>query len=190
MGPWFSFQYKKVVDTEECEELVYRALELLNAFEKQRSVADLIVKELSRHVPDYQKEKQALWPVTLLVAASVCLIAGCVERSTSGNAIIYRFPLWLLGGSRTRRLGLDWYLLDRAEKRLENLRGYGSGSVLVIAVGVPMMRSNRVEVDGQGFKSSHGLPWAQVEHNIRFDSLQEIRIKVTEIPSGATWRDN
>ncbi len=114
-----------------------------------------------------------------LVAASLCLITGCIDRSTSGNSVIYTFSLWILGAIVLGGLALIGICLTVKKKGWKTYVLMAVG-LLVIVVGVPMMRSDRLEVDEQGFKSRHGLPWNPVEHNIRFDSLQEIRIQVTE----------
>ena len=51
---------------------------------------------------------------------------------------------------------------------------------LVVGVVLPMMMSDRVEVDDDHFVSTHGLPWDRTRHDIRFEQLSGISVEVTE----------
>jgi hypothetical protein len=119
-----------------------------------------------------------------LLALPLCFLAGCVDRSTDGKTSIYTFSLWILvvavlGGLAIVTIG---FVTRKKEPRWRAYVLVVLG-VLVIAIMVPMMRSDRVEVDEEHFTSTHGLPWDRARHDVRFDQLREIRVEVTETKS-------
>ena len=115
-----------------------------------------------------------------LLALPLCLVAGCVDRTTDGKTTVYTFSLWILiaavlGGLAVIAIG---FFTRRKEPRWRAYVLMVLG-VLAIAILVPMMRADRVEVDDEHFTSTHGLPWDRVRHDVRFDQLREIRVETT-----------
>jgi hypothetical protein len=126
-----------------------------------------------------------------LLALPLFLLAGCVDRSTQGDTTVYTFALWtlgvaVLGGLALIAIGFFTRKKSRWGAYLAMLLG-----VLVIAIMVPMMRSDRVEVNEDHFTSTHGLPWDRVRHDVRFDDLREVQVQVVETQSrtGGTRRN-
>lgn len=123
-----------------------------------------------------------------LLALPFLLLTGCVDRTTNGGTTTYTFALWIVGvavllglaliaiGYFTRKKGPVWKTV------FVILLG-----VVVIAIGVPMMWLDRVEVDDEHFVSTHGLPWDRKTHDVRFDQLQGIQVEmvVTKQKNGA-----
>jgi hypothetical protein len=119
-----------------------------------------------------------------LLALPLCFLAGCVDRTTDGNTSVYTFSLWVLAVAVLAGLALMAIGLFTRNKsprwRAYLLIVLG---VLVIAIMVPMLRADRVEVDEEHFTSTHGLPWDRARHEVRFDQLREVRVEVTETRS-------
>lgn len=116
-----------------------------------------------------------------LFALSLFFLAGCVDRSTEGKTSVYTYSLALvvtalLGGMSLIYFG---FAPRPGEPRL---RGYFHIllGLALMAVAVPVLRTDRVEVDNEHFTSTHGLPWNRLRHDVHFKALREIRIEVTE----------
>lgn len=119
--------------------------------------------------------------LAFLFALSLCSLAGCIEHSTEGKTSVYTYSLSiliaaLLGGTALVFTGFSTHPKDPP------FRGYfrvllGLG---LMAVAVPVLRTDRVEVDDEHFTSVSGLPWDRLRHDVQFKALREIRIEVTE----------
>ncbi len=117
----------------------------------------------------------------LLFALSFCLLAGCIDRSTEGKTSVYTYSLSLVVTALVGGMALIYFGFSPRPGE-PRLRGYFSivlGLVLM-AVAVPALRTDRVEVDPEHFTSTHGPPWNLLHHDVHFKALREIRIEVTE----------
>lgn len=116
-----------------------------------------------------------------LFALSLCVLAGCVDHTTEGKTSVYTYSLGiviaaLLGGMVLVYLGFS------PQPKDPPFRGYfkilvGLG---LMGVAVPVLRTDRVEVDNEHFTSTSGLPWNRLHHEVQFRALREIRIEVEE----------
>lgn len=116
-----------------------------------------------------------------LFALSLFLLAGCIDRSTEGKTSVYTYSLWLvvtalLGGMSLIYIGFS---PQPGEPRLRGYFIIVLGLVLM-AVAVPLLRGDRVEVDTEHFTSISGPLWNRLHHDVHFKALREIRIEVTE----------
>jgi hypothetical protein len=106
---------------------------------------------------------------------ALCLVAGCYERVTDGNASVYRFAWWLgpaviAGGILGVPVG--WVLrkvLPRWGLALMVLSPF-----LLILV-APAMYSDRVVVDDEHFEARYGFWFSPTVHNLRFRDLRQIQ---------------
>lgn len=107
--------------------------------------------------------------------------AGCIDRSMEGKTSVYTYSLSLVIAALVGGMALIFMGFSAHPKEPQS-RGYfkillGLG---LMAVAVPVLRTDRVEVDTEHFTSTSGLPWNRLHHDVHFKKVREIRIEVTE----------
>lgn len=124
--------------------------------------------------------RRRLWS---LLAFSCCFLAGCIDRSSDGNTSVYSYSWWIIGLAVLGGVNVI-YVGFKRPFNMPLLRGYfyivvGMG---FLAVGIPMLHAERVEVDSKHFTSCTGLvPGHRLHHDVPFEYLQEIRIEISEL---------
>jgi hypothetical protein len=116
----------------------------------------------------------------VVVALTICFLAGCYERVARGNASVYQFAWWL--GPMVIAIGLlgipmGWLLRKWSRKWGFVLMGMAPLLLLIVA---PAMYSDRVLIDDEHFEARYGFWFNPSVQHLRFDGLREIRY--VEVP--------
>lgn len=126
-----------------------------------------------------------------LSAVSLCALAGCIDRAIEGQTNIYTYSLWLVMAALIGGMALIYF---GSSPRPTEPRGRGYFGIVLgiglIAVAVPVLRTDRVEVDKEHFTCTSGLPWSHVRYDVQFKAVREIRIETTEKSARSQGRKN
>jgi hypothetical protein len=111
----------------------------------------------------------------IVAVFSICLIAGCYERTTNGATSIYQFAWWLgpavIGGG-ILCVPAGWLLRPSVPKWGWVLMVMGPLLLILVA---PAMYSDRVVIDDEHFEARFGFWFSPTMHNLRFQDLRVIQ---------------
>jgi hypothetical protein len=118
----------------------------------------------------------------LLLLACVVLVAGCIDRSQSGNTTVFTFASWVICLPAVPGVAL----LAIGAFLFFGTKSYRWGGLGLIVLGIalmvflmPMLAMSRVEVDDEHFVSTRGLPFAMSRDEEKFDDLADIQVEET-----------
>jgi hypothetical protein len=113
---------------------------------------------------------------TMIFAIPALLLAGCVQQTSNGSEITFRYELWVTLG--VLLLGIvavpaGWFLRKLSARFGWALLILGPIATLLIA---PSMFGDRVVVDDEGFRVRVGIWSTTAVHDVKFDDLSMLKI--------------
>lgn len=105
-------------------------------------------------------------------------VAGCVQKRVEGDLNVYAFEWWIRLGVIAGGLiaiPAGWILRTKSA-RLGYVLLIGGPLALIFLA--PMMFVDEAKVDSRHFECRYGLWWSPTKHNIAFDDLQRIHLRV------------
>jgi hypothetical protein len=120
--------------------------------------------------------------VGIAVALSLCLLAGCIEKTTHGSETVYSYSLWT--GAPLALMGLSSVAVALFILHVDSrivLLCMCLGSALVI-FSSPGIYTDTVVVDDDHFVASYGTFFDPTVQDIRFDDVAEMKF-VAEVYS-------